>query len=1252
MDVARVVEVYAPATDGAGWEIGSGYRISDELVLTAAHVVAGLPLHPPESSVSDDPNVAGGKARPLGRQETTSAVVVWRDQDADVAVLRLAADAPTLPAGSPTPRWGRKHGTEPIAVDAVGFPWAQERPDEVRDTEHLHGFLASGTQLKAGLLAITALTSPPADRGGGSPWAGMSGAAVFAGPFLIGVVIVDPGRFGPARVLAAPIAPLLTHTGLGGLVGALNPVITPVEPRMRLAVTADTSVAIAPPYRAPTDRLGREPSRLLLPEYGIVPFLGREAELEELEEWCLTGGGAALRLLLGAGGAGKTRLAAEACLRMTGRGWQAGLADPSIPGGEPVLNFDRPTLVVVDDADLNVPLLEALVRALGYWPTDAPPVRLLLLARHTTGWWNTLNRRSNQLAAELTDRMLSLREGELPRTHRAAHHAEAVASFTRHLMTRSQDLPPEAEPPASDLGDAAFANPLLVHMHALLVATGAHVSTTDEEVRERVLDAVLDRERNRWAQTFPSDVPTRGDLTRQQAVTVTTLFAPPTEHATTELLSLISDFIDAPAGIRGAVATWLHGIYPGTTPVWVVPLRPDLLTEQLLATCAELTDLVLTGYGRITDEGNASGAQAEQVLAELTRAAGRNPVSAALDRLLSDRLPDLLDAALINPAGRLPDLLDRALTKCPQPQTAAALIERLPEYSTGLATLAVTVTAQAVDHHRHLAANDPEAFNPDLAGSLNDLSGRLAALGRLEEALAAIEEAVTLRRALAAAYPDAFISDLAGSLHNLSVMLAYLGRREEALTAIEEATGVYQQLATTYPGAFTPHLAGSLNTLSNRLGALGRREEALAAIEESTSVYRQLANTDPAASISDLAGSLHNLSGRLAELGRREEALTTIQESTSVYRQLATTDPDAFTPDLARSLHNLSSLLGDLRRREEALAAIEEATAVDRALCAARPAAFAPNLATSLHNLSGGLADLGRLEEALAAIEEAATLRRALAAAYPDAFISDLAGSLHNLSVILARLGRREEALTAIEEATGVYQQLATTYPGAFTPHLARSLDNLSGRLGALGRREEALAAIEEAVALRRALAAAHPDAHTPDLAASVNNLAIRLAALGRHGEALTAIEEALAAYRPLAIAHPAVYAPDLATTLSNLAGRLAALGRREEALSAIKEATSTYRQLATTYPAAFTPAVADSLRLYGSLLTELRRHEDALAADREVVAIYRGLHARHSDSYKDALTTALAKLALDLRALDLNAEAEQVEREAARLAE
>ena len=63
---------------------------------------------------------------------------------------------------------------------------------------------------------------------------------------------------------------------------------------------------------------------------------------------------------------------------------------------------------------------------------------------------------------------------------------------------------------------------------------------------------------------------------------------------------------------------------------------------------------------------------------------------------------------------------------------------------------------------------DDSADDSERAGWLVDLSNRLGDLGRREEALAAIEEAVTIYRQLAQARPDAFLPDLAAALNNQS----------------------------------------------------------------------------------------------------------------------------------------------------------------------------------------------------------------------------------------------------------------------------------------------------------------------------------------------------------------------------------------------------------------------------------------------------------------------------------------------------
>jgi tetratricopeptide (TPR) repeat protein len=322
VDTARVMELYAPADgDGEdrGGRLGSGYRAGPEVVLTAAHVVAGLPEWPagePVPAGTGSPGVCW--ARPLGEQDWISAIVAWRDADKDVAVLRLGPAAPPLPADSPPPRWGRVAGQEPIAVTAVGFPWAQERPDRVRDTEQLFGFIAPAAMAKSGLYAVTVLTAAPAARAGASPWAGVSGAALFAGPFLVGVVAVHPAHFGTDRVVAAPVAGLLADADLAALLGTTADAVAAVGPRAAAPYPLPTQVPGQPAQMPgePAQAAG-EPQRaiaaavdtLLLPP----ALLDRTAELGQLRTTARQAGPRGRPVVVitvhGMGGVGKTALA-------------------------------------------------------------------------------------------------------------------------------------------------------------------------------------------------------------------------------------------------------------------------------------------------------------------------------------------------------------------------------------------------------------------------------------------------------------------------------------------------------------------------------------------------------------------------------------------------------------------------------------------------------------------------------------------------------------------------------------------------------------------------------------------------------------------------------------------------------------------------------------------------------------------------------------------------------------------------------
>jgi Trypsin-like peptidase domain len=374
VDRYRVCELWAAGPEGKG--SGSGYRLGDRLVLTARHVIAPALAGP------------GGKlrVRPVGGAEWLPARVEWDNTDADAALIGIGDERWRAPAGESVLRWGELAGGDPVPCAAVGFPWASVRPDRMRDTAHVYGQLAPLGQLRQGRLDFDVASASPSAREGGSPWAGMSGAAVIADGHLVGVITVDPARY-QDRLVAAPASGLLADPGFSDRLAehGVPTEAAPVGAGWYLRLPGGQAVSLGPAYRPVSRRLRTDPSTLLRPEHGLVPFLGRERVLDQVTGWCHgPATGRPVLLVTGGGGSGKTRLGREACVRILVAGWDAGLADDTRRDGAATDRLARPTLLVVDDADLRTGLISGLVEYLR-WDDAGPPVRLLLLARAAGG---------------------------------------------------------------------------------------------------------------------------------------------------------------------------------------------------------------------------------------------------------------------------------------------------------------------------------------------------------------------------------------------------------------------------------------------------------------------------------------------------------------------------------------------------------------------------------------------------------------------------------------------------------------------------------------------------------------------------------------------------------------------------------------------------------------------------------------------------------------------------------------------------
>jgi len=680
------------------------------------------------------------------------------------------------------------------------------------------------------------------------------------------------------------------------------------------------------------------PSELLTACYEVVPFeeTGREHELAELTAWCAADAPASVFLLHGQGGTGKTRLLIEWCRRLRHQGWHAGFLDryAQLPSLDPLFEGTTPRLVVIDYGETRPDLVAPILHRLDRWSeTGGPTIRVALLARTDGTWWRLLqeqDERIGHLARSAPDpfEVTPLVPAE---DERAAFVARAMSAYA---AARGIPIP---EPPAeADYAHERYQRALYLHVDALLQVLRAAepgVETSQPGGDEpNPFAEILKHERRAWWRLLEGadsqTVPGSTIRTADRSMAVITLV----KGATSEAEAAAHFGLAVPSAdpaTRTSLLDLFHRLYPASDGQWIAPLEPDLLGEELVRQVLS-EDVVLLEV--VLDASSKRQTQDALVI---------------VGRILSDEAVPVILA-----------------------QNVYGRIGGYPYLPVSLRDAMASAIQRLLDQHRKEHPDPGEADLAERLRFLNNLSNSLADLGRLEEALANIEEAVDISRELCHSDQGGLTRQLATSLRNLSRRLSALGHPQKALAAIEESVDMLRGLAGMRAEELDLDLATSLNILSICLANVDREEEALTVAEESVGLYRNLDRKRLQDVGSQFAASLNNLSTRLAVLGHWKDSLTPIEEAVALRRELARVRPEVFDPDLATSLNSLGIRLSDVGRREESLAAAEESVSILRGLAHDRPEVFGSDLAMSLNSLSNRLADLNRREEALRVSEE------------------------------------------------------------------------------------------------------------------------------------------------------------------------------------------------------------------------------------------------------------------------------------------
>ncbi|MGP3955317.1 tetratricopeptide repeat protein [Nonomuraea sp. 3N208] len=1059
LGLERAVEVYSGHDDLVG-VTGSGYAIGADLVLTSGDVV--------------DPE-APCQVRAAWSARWVRAEEVWRGRGGTGAVLLRVVQATSGRAAGASPeiddspwrgvpgighvRWARVAGTGGrgrLRGVAGGYPRAGQRP-EARIAQTLSGLVDPPTGAVSKALAVSVPESMPI-----SLWEGMSGAALLAEPAgqVIGVIVTGRDGYARRRLDVIPVTALLSDERFRELAS--------VPPgRLETVAEGDPSV-ILPALLSPAreDRPADCPDwRLLMPRHAVVPFLGRAEELARLREWADEPGALSIAVLSGRRGTGRTRLAGELCEVLARAGWDAGFLplgsvcgalSGEAAGRAVTLDVVRPTLLVVDHPEPSSPLVGELVRRLAKHEHN-PPVRILLLVREPgeAEWWRRLDtaaggwlRRLNTATVQLNARPLTLAE-------RTEHAHAAMKAFAPSRA---------ALPWPPPLDDPDYGLPLHVHLAALMRLRDAARGDAMSDAVGGLVDRFLEGEYEQWAHVWPGE--RVNDLAARHAVAVVTLTAP----AFAELPGLLTAVPDLHIG---AAVQWLGRIFGEGRP-----LGPDVLVERFLAETEGLDRLVRA----LHDHEGRTAHHLVRMLDALRRSAGSARVRLALRGLVAVRIDSMVAEAATVPGTRLGDALNAVLGLFAGDREIARVAAGLPvrrDARLGLRALHVTIGELAV---RHLRAEDRPLV---LAGALSVLSERLAAAGRVGEAVAAAAEAVDI---FTAAPPYEAAGARAEALYNLGACLLLAGEPGSALKPVQEAAARFRILAEEEHGArYAGRAARAHYNLACALLGVGRTDEAVEAFsaaggnpEVAVNVAGVLSAAEPLTSFEELVSAAPLAPFEGVEDGPPTAALPelaaclTIAATTAV-KTIAPTDRD-----LAHRLHLLAAWLHDRGRTTDALVPAAEAVARLRGLAAEEPGlrfllATAAGLLSRLH---GALDDL---DAAARSAAEAGRNLRALAVLDPGDYRPALAEQLLDLGELLLLDDRPEEALDPLQEAMGV---AAERHPQA----RARQLLGLC--LDELGRPADAVAQLEIAAELYDVLSA--------DDAAYQRHLAEVRARLGR----------------------------------------------------------------------------------------------------------------------------------------------------------
>ncbi|MCD2193605.1 trypsin-like peptidase domain-containing protein [Actinomycetospora endophytica] len=1136
---ARVVQL--TVTHPGGRRRGSGYLIAEGRVLTAAHVLA--------AATKVRVQLAPGTPETWG----APAESWWTDPDPDVdlGVVRVPE---------------RDHAVAPvyfgalgsraavITVQAVGFPWwklknadgsvpePEDGQDRYRDPSHIVGTAPLLANFRSRTLEVQVPAPPDPRVDDGSPWEGMSGASVWVGRRIVGVIARHYPTESTARLTAVRLDAALGTSALRRTElleqlhldvdpsGLLPDVVPPSQSTLTLSGYHAQVVDIAP------DQL-----------------LGREAELDELVRFCAGderyawwqakpwAGKTALmswfalhppaevdvvsffittRYLSQSDSAAYTEALIEQLAAMTGEAVEPLRAAHARSGhllrllnqaAETSHAFRRRLVLILDGLDEDTSDTAGLPSIASLLPrTPAPGLRVLLASRGSPG---------------------------IPGDVKSAHPLRKVIPRELSASNRALDIAREAK---DELSDVLRGPSLHQDVAGLITASGGGLTLSDligltgapPYQLEPLLGGVFGRTvAGRTSRTAPAG------RTGERVY----LFAHETLRKTAA-----EQFGHQLQGYRDRLHTWADHYrqqgWPPDTPTYLLRgyVRMLVAADDRSRLVALATDRAR--HDRMLDltGGDALALTEIATVVDLVRRADGSDQLAVL--LVLSYSADELSARNTH----VPEALPAVWQRLGSPARALALAEGIRDPEKRASALCRLIPAADATDDRALLVTLVQKAAGEITDHDGDRAKALAALARALADAGEDDRATAIAIAIAAEQTTHEIYDPLDRAEALTALAGALGAAGDHDRAATIATQAEQAALDILGSGYRPR---ALAALARALSVAGEHDRAAAIATRAEQAARDI--PDPASR----ARVLTNLAEGLAVAGEHDQVAAIATRAEQTAREIL--EPGA-RADVLTALAGALAAAGEYDRAEQAAREISHPddraralVTLVRALAAAgehdRAAANATRAEQITHqilepryrawvlaNLAEGLAVAGEHDRATA------IATRAEEAARASTDLGDRAESLTELVEALGAAGEHDRAAALATHAEQVIHELPDPGGrGRFLYALASGFAHLARAVGAAGEHGRAAAIASRAEQVIHEL----PEVLDPgERARALADLAEALAAIGQRDRGATIVTQAALATR--SVPDPG----ERARALADLASVLAAIGQHHRA--------------------------------------------------------------------------------------------------------